>query len=475
MPKRMTAPTPRWRPSAKPWTPRKYQKKAVKFLLEHGAAALFLDPGLGKTASALAAFSYLKKRGVACKMLVVAPLRVCHAVWPAEAAKWSDFGHLSVGVLHGPKKEAALGADICCVNPEGLPWLLERGVKDFDTLCIDELTRFKHSKGQRFKLLKAKLNGFSRRWGLTGTPAPNGLLDLFGQCYVLDQGNALGRYITHYRMKYFFNPDGKGWDWKLLPGAADKIHERLKPLALTMRAEDYLELPELVDSYTVLELPAKVRALYDEMEDDYIAMLADKEVVAANAASARIKLWQIANGGLYTDDIPGAKREAADLHSVKIEWLMELVNELQGTPLLVAYAFKHDLARLQKVLGKDLPYIGGGVTAKRQAEVIGAWNAGELPVLAAHPASAGHGLNLQGGNAAHLAMFSMTWDLELYDQLLRRILRQGNASRRVFRYHAIMRDTVDEDMRRALQNKDVTQSALLAALRERAGGRRIKI
>lgn len=468
------------------WSPHAYQKKAVKWLLEHGAAALFLDPGLGKTSISLAAFSFLKKRKVASKALVIAPLRVCHNVWPNEAEAWEDFRHLKVVVLHGPNKDKLLEeeADVYCINPEGLEWLINGKSSKFDarrwrrlafdTLIIDELTKFKHSKGKRFKALKQVLGTFGRRWGLTGTPASNGLLDLFGQCFVLDLGNALGQYITHYRMNYFINPDGQGWKWVPQHGAAERIYERLKPLALRMSAEDYLSLPPLNDVFVELELPTKARKLYDQLEEDLIAKMDDGLVVAANAAAASIKLRQIANGGLYVDDdiasvIGGKTRSTLDVHSVKTDWLLELIDELQGSPLLIAYEFNHDLERLQGALGKELPYIGGGVSTKRTAELVEAWNLGNLPYLAVHPQSAGHGLNLQAGSAAHLAHYSLTWDLDLYDQLIRRIWRQGTKAKRIFRYHAVMKDTVDEDMRWALRHKAAGQAALFEALTARVG------
>lgn len=472
--------------SPKRWSPHAYQKKAVKFLLEHGAAALFLDPGLGKTSITLAAFNFLKKKKVARKMLVIAPLRVCHQVWPAEASEWDDFHNLKVVVLHGPYKDKLLEeeADVYCINPEGLEWLVygKAGKQNFnrrrwselafDTLVIDELTKFKHSKGVRFKALKQVLGTFSRRWGLTGTPAANGLLDLFGQCFVLDLGNALGAYITHYRMKYFVNPDGQGWKWVPQAGAQEKIYERLKPLALRMSASDYLELPELNDVFVTLELPAKARKLYDTLEEDLLAKVDSGMVVAANAAAASTKLRQIANGGLYVDDdvaaiIGGKTRSTLGIHDVKTDWLLELIDELQGSPLLIAYEFNHDLERLQKALGKDLPYIGGGVSTKRTAELVSAWNEGALPYMAVHPASAGHGLNLQSGGAAHLAHYSMTWDFDQYEQLIRRIWRQGTQAKRIFRYHAVMKDTVDEAMKFALRHKAKGQQALFDALASR--------
>lgn len=483
--KSITTRKPRSAALPRKWSPHDYQKKAVKFLLEHGAAALFLDPGLGKTSVTLAAFSFLKKRKVASKALVIAPLRVCHQVWPVEARDWQDFKHLKVVVLHGPHKDQLLeeDADVYCINPEGLEWLLygragrtldrKRWRRlGFDTLIIDELTKFKHPKGVRFKALKQVLGDFSRRWGLTGTPAANGLIDLFGQCYVLDLGNALGPYITHYRTRYFFNPDGNGWKWVPQAGAKELIYERLKPLALRMSAEDYLELPQLNDIFVELELPAKARKLYDQLEQDLITKMDDNLVVATNAAAATSKLRQIANGGLYVDTdvaaiLAGKARRTLDIHSVKTDWLLELIDELQGSPLLIAYEFNHDLERLKEALGADLPYIGGGVSTRRTNELVEAWNTDELPYMAVHPQSAGHGLNLQGGSAAHLAQYSLTWDFDLYDQLIRRIWRQGSKARRVFRYHAVMKDTVDEDMRWALRGKARGQKALFDALSAR--------
>ena len=268
-----------------------YQKRAIKFLLSNGAAALLLDPGMGKTAIVLKALSALKKAKTARRTLVIAPLRVAQLVWPAEPEEWSDLADMRVGVLHGKDKEKVLANrdnyDILVINPEGLEWLIVGGrgksfdggqwrSLGFDTLVIDELTKFKHTKGVRFKLLKQVLKTFQRRWGLTGTPAPNGLIDLFGQMYVLDLGNALGQYITHYRMKYFINPDGQGWKWVLQPGAAERIYERIRPMAMRASAEDHLELPEIVPLKIFVDLPPKVRDLYDELEDDLIAKIEQK-------------------------------------------------------------------------------------------------------------------------------------------------------------------------------------------------------
>ncbi len=467
------------------WTPHAYQKTAVKFLVANGAAALLLDPGMGKTSVVLKAFKALKKAKVASKMLVIAPLRVCQLVWPQEVQEWADFTDLKVVVLHGKDKEARLleDADIYVVNPEGLEWLIygkKGGAVDrrrwqsfgFDVLCIDELTKFKHSKGVRFKALKQVLGTFSRRWGLTGTPAPNGLLDLFGQMYVLDLGNALGKYITHYRMTYFRAVDPQGWKWVLQPGAAERIYERIKPLAMRASAEDHLELPEIVPIKVFVDLPPAARKLYDRLEEDMLAHLDDRTIVAANAAAASIKCRQIANGALYVDDdiaslVGGKKRTVLEIHNAKIDAVEELVESLNGSPLLLGYEFNHDLDRLLTHFGKDTPYIGAGVNERRAKEIEAAWNAGEIPLLLGHPASMGHGLNFQKSSGQHVGWFGMIWDLELYDQFIKRVRRQGSKAKRVFVHHFMARKTVDETVYHVQRSKEKNQNALLDALKGR--------
>lgn len=462
-------------------------------MLEHAAAALFQDPGLGKTAETLAAIKVLRKQGVLSKVLLIAPLRVCYAVWPKEQEKWTDFHGLKIVVLHGKGKDEALRteADIYVINPEGLDWLLQmtkvksasgktkvavdlKRWKDlgFDTLVVDELSKFKHPGTNRFKALKQVLHTFGRRWGLTGSPAANGLLDLFGQCFVLDQGRSLGRFISHYRLKYFV-PSWDGFSWTLRAGADNEIYARLKPLALRMAAEDYLEMPELIENNIIVELPKAARDVYDRLEEDLITKIDDRVVVAANAAAMSTKCRQVANGGVYLDpevqalvQLPKAQREWVDLHSAKVDALADLIEELQGTPLLVAYDFGHDLARLQDRLGKEVPYIGGGVTAKRSTELEALWNAGKLPVLLGHPQAMAHGLNLQE-SGHHVAWHSLTWNYELYDQFIRRVLRQGNKAKKVFVHHIIAKDTIDESVLTAVRSKRKGQNALFEALKSR--------
>lgn len=483
------------------WAPHKYQKKAVKWLLEHAGAGLFLDPGLGKTSITLAALSILKEQGMSGISLVIAPLRVCHSVWPAEAAKWTDFNHLRIGVLHGKDKEKVLNDaldndayDILCINPEGLEWLFKvtkkRGRNNkvqvscdkarlkslfrpggITDLVVDESTKFKHSSSIRFKILKEALDRFRRRWILTGTPSPNGLLDLFGQMYIVDMGAALGAYITHYR-KTFFDQIGFGGHTYIPQKDAEKrIYAALKKMVLRLAAEDYLELPELVENIIRFDLPDDARELYDAMETEMVVSIDNNETAAVNVAASMGKCAQIANGGLYKqkDSVVSSARMKGPnswvlVHEAKNEIIADLVEEISGQPVLIAYEFQHDLERLLKVFGKDTPHIGGGVSPKKSKQIEDAWNRGEIPILIGHPAAMGHGLNLQGaGN--HVIWYGLTYDYELYDQFIRRVLRQGNKHKRVFVHHIIARDTVDEAKLYAVRRKRKGQNALLDALR----------
>lgn len=454
------------------WNPHQYQKTAIKFMIEHGAAALFLDPGLGKTSITLAMFKVLKAQGLVERMLIVAPLRVCYAVWPKEVEKWQDFNGLTVTVLHGGKKELALReqSDIYVVNPEGLEWLTTDGrLKSLgcDVLVIDESSKFKHTNTRRFKTLKPHLTKFRRRYILTGTPAPNGLMDLFGQIYILDLGRAFSPYITKFRQD-FFTPSGfGGYDWVPKWDTPDRINELLKPLALRLAAEDYLELPKLVENDIYIDLPPEARRIYDELETEMLATLSSMEVVTAlSAAAASIKCRQVANGGIFRqlDHTPAVHSDRwQNLHMAKVDATLDLIEELNGQPVLVAYDFEHDRERLRKAIPHAI--FASDYSAKKFLDIERKWNAGEIAVLCGHPQSLGHGLNLQGCGQ-HVIWHSMTWDLELYDQFIKRILRQGNKNTHVFVHHIMARNTVDEAMRRALRRKDKIQSKLLNALKE---------
>jgi SNF2 family DNA or RNA helicase len=463
-------------------------ERGVEHLLNRHSGGLALDPGLRKTSITLAAFKLLKARGTVKRMLVIAPLRPLRKTWRQEGAKWSDFRDLKFAFLHGPKKEAALASDvdIYLINPEGLPWLCRKFLGrslPFDIVCIDELTRFKNSQSDRVKTVRPRLAKVAWRWGLTGSIAPNGYMDLFGQMLMLDDGAALGRYVTHYRDQ-FFSLGFDGFTYDLLPGAEKRIIERLAPYWLQMSADDYLELPELVTDERMIEMEPEARKTYRKMKADMVAQLPEGTITAANSAAVYSKLSQMANGAVYFD-MPGG-RKVAHVHDAKLDALEELVEELNGQPLLVAYEFNHDLDRIIERFGvadpvtgkKKLPYLGKGTTPKQEDEWIDAWNRNEIPIFPCHPASAGHGLNLQEGNAGHIAQFGITWDLELWDQFLRRIRRSGNTAQRVVNHLLIVADTIDELKLEALQDKDLTQRRLLKALNDeisrdakaRAGG-----
>lgn len=487
------------------WEPHSYQEKGMKWMLQNGAAFILWDPGLGKTSCTLGVAKILLAQKMISKVLVIAPLRVCQLVWPAEVTKWKDFHGLRMVVLHGSQKDALLESDhdIAVINPDGLEWLF--GVHDvwhakkktgeryktrevdkkrmralgYDMLVVDESTQFKHSDTQRFKLLKESLNMFQRRYCLTGTPASNGLEDLFGQVFILDGGGLLGRYVTHFREKFF---DADEYKHKFTPklGAEERIYELLKPLAHRLDAKDHLKLPSLIttpDTDIIVELPPDARRQYEEMEAFLITQLLDGTTVTAfNAAVKSGKLRQIAAGGIYKDHRPDGmplpQRGWDTLHMAKLDALEELVESLQGKPLLVGIEFEHDLDRLRKRFGKDVPAITGATKDREIHMLEDAWNAGKLPLLAGHPKSMGHGLNLQEC-AAHVCWLTTTWNLELYEQFYKRVWRQGNTASHVYNYHIIAARTVDEAVMMALRDKAFTQNALLAALKQYALDKRI--
>ena len=463
-----TTKTRRLKPSHEHWNAHDYQLRAVDHLKNNAVAALFLDPGLGKTSITLAAFSELQDEGVAKKMLVIAPLRVCQLVWEQEGALWTQFKHLKFTLLHGPNKSQKLKeeSDIYLINPEGCAWLCNKfyGKRlPFDTVCIDELTKFKNGQAVRHKALLPRINKVARKWGLTGTPIPNGYLDLWGQVKILDGGGALGQWFSHYRNKYF-EKDFSGFSYTLRRGATTQIEEAISPYVLRMSADDYLDMPPLLDVPHIVRMPAKARKVYNKMKKDLVADLPGGTVEAGNVAAVYSKLKQMGNGAVYSGDGVLEPRKTIEIHDAKLEAIAELVEELQGTPVMIAYEFKHDLKRLRALLGKDTPYIGAGVTGRQAKQIEKDWNAGEIPVLLVHPQSAGHGLNLQKGDAHHIAWFSITWDYELYDQLIRRLLRQGNKSVTIFNHLFIVEDTIDIKSLDAIQGKQLTQNGFLNAL-----------
>lgn len=448
--------------------------RAVDHLVTHRSAGLPLKPGGRKTSITLKAFDVLRSQGTVRTMLVIAPLRVCRQVWRQEGAKWTEFRHLTFALLHGSKKDAALrsGADVYLINPEGVKWLCKQypgRQLPFDVVTIDELTKFKNHQSDRSKALRPRIERIMWKWGLTGSLAPNGYMDLFGQQLMLDNGAALGKYITHFRDSYF-TVDFDGFTYNLMPGAAARITAKLAPYWFAIAESEYSQLPPLVDNPIMLELAPPERKLYNDMKRSLLAELPEGTVTAANQAACYSKLSQMANGAVYVD-LPGG-RVTSHIHDIKLDAIGELLEELNGEPLLVGYEFNSDLDRLRERFGvedpvtkkKVIPYLGKGTTAAQEDAWIRAWNRGELPLLCAHPASAGHGLNMQEGSACNVAWFGITWDFELYDQFIRRIMRSGTKAVQIFNHLLIVRGTIDELKLEALRGKDMTQTGLLRAL-----------
>ena len=457
----------------KKWTPHDYQRESVMFLLEHAAGGLWLDPGLGKTVITLTAFAARLAARTAHRMLVIAPMRVCRSVWPKEAAKWTDTSGLRVVFLHGPKRDQMLSedADVFCINPEGLAWLLERGTSRFsriqcDILAIDEVTKFKHTNTQRFKLLKPFLSRFRTRWTLTGTPAPNGLMDIFGQIYCLDLGHALGGYITAFRNEYFDATGFGDYTWALKEGSEERIYEKVRPLVLRIGEEVLTDLPKLIFNDIKVELPADAMRAYKEMETHLITMLNDGTTInAVSAGTAAGKCLQICNGGVYynvdNEDFT-VTRKAKDIHSAKLEALDDLLEEINHKPALVLYSFDHDKERLKKAY-PGAPCVAD-LSDKACDAVFDKWNRGEVPILLAQSDSIAHGLNLQGGGQ-HIIWFGMSWNLETWLQAIKRLHRQGSEFKHIFCHTILAEGTIDETVRAVVRMKDANQNALLNAVR----------
>ncbi len=447
------------------WTPHPYQERAIEMMLTQASVGLFLDPGMGKTAIVLAAFDILREKGLVKNMLVVVPIRPMYSTWPDEIMKWEDFRHLLFCVIHGgvdARTEAVdTEADIHLINPEGLVWLLEnhpKFVKSFDVLCVDESSKFKATNTKRFKALRPFVGRFQRRWCLTGTPSPNGIMDIFGQIFLLDEGASLGRYITHFRNKYCYQSGYGGYEWKLLPGSFDTIVEKTAPLILRLDANDHLNMPDLMLVNREIELPGSAMRIYRNIEDNFISKLGDGTLVASNAAAAGTKCRQIANGAVYTENPDWEK-----VHDVKLDALEELLEELGGAPVLILYEYRHDAERIEERF--KLPNLTGQTIA-RSSQLIDEFNAGTVPALLGHPASMGHGINMQGA-CHHVIWFGITWNLEYYDQATRRVYRQGQ-EHTVFVYHLVAKDTLDETVLEVLKAKDRSQKQLFTALAKRA-------
>jgi len=439
------------------WDPHQYQRRAMEMMLSQGAVGLFLDPGLGKTSICLGALTVLRKHGYFKKALIVAPMRPMYSTWPAEVYKWEEFNGFTYSIIHGPEKAARLQEDVelYFINPEGLKWLFsQHNVPEFDTLIIDESTKFKDTRTQRFRALKGALPKFRRRWILTGTPVPNGLLDLFGQIYILDRGRALGQYVTHYKNEFFMQTGWSKWNYVPQPGAFERVIGKIKPLVLQLSAEEYLDMPELTYHNVEVELPFEAEAIYKSVESDFVAMMSSGSIVAANAGAAGTKCRQISNGAVYYEE-----GNWSPVHDSKLDALEDLLEELNGHPVLLLYEFRHDRERICARFPDAVDLKSGDV-----AEVVDRFNRGDIGLLIGHPASMGHGLNLQGA-CHHVIWFGITWNLEHYDQAIARVYRQGQESRHVYVYHIVSKGTLDERVLKVLGKKDKTQQDLLSALR----------
>lgn len=398
------------------------------------------------------------------RVLVIAPLRVARDTWPSEVEKWDHLKNLIISVAVGTEEErhAALKtkADIYIINRENVQWLVEKsGVPfNYDTVVIDELSSFKNGQAKRFKSLMTVRPKVRRIIGLTGTPASNGLMDLWAEFRLLDMGQRLGRYITHYRNEYF-TPDKRNgmvvFSYKPLPGAEERIYEKISDMTISMKATDFIHMPELISSEYTVRLSEKERERYDALKDDLVLALPDGEVTAANAASLTNKLSQMANGAVYADD-----GSVTHIHDRKLDALEDLIEAANGKPVLVAYWFRHDLERIKERLHSlHIPF-----SEMDKADSIKRWNNGEIPVGLIHPASAGHGLNLQSGGSA-IIWFGLTWSLELYQQTNARLWRQGQESKTVVLQHIVIEDTIDQRILKALSQKDVTQRSLIDAVK----------
>lgn len=444
------------------YKPYDYQTFATNFVLEHPACGLILDMGLGKSVITLTAlWSLLLDSFDVGKVLVVAPKRVAENTWPTELKKWEHLDGLTWSLVLGSEKDRRTAlqrrAKIYIINRENVTWLVDNYRWDFDTLVIDELSSFKSSKAQRFRALKRVRPRISRVIGLTGTPQPNGLLDLWPQMYLLDMGQRLGRFVGGYRERFFL-PDKRNreviYSYKPKEGAEEKIYELISDICISMKAADYLDMPELVASRVEVQMNAKEQKLYEGFERDMVLHLKDGDLDAVNAAALSGKLVQMANGAVY-----GENRKVHHIHDRKLDALEDIIEAANGKPLLVAYWYKHDLERICQrfeVRTIDTP------------KDIADWNEGKIPVALIHPASAGHGLNLQDGGST-IVWFGLTWSLELYQQLNARLWRQGQKHTVVIQ-HIVAAGTHDEDIMNALEKKDMSQTALIAAVKARIGG-----
>ena len=445
------------------YEPHNYQQFATDFILEHPISCLMLDMGLGKTVITLTALWQLALDSFdVSRILVIAPKRVAEDTWPKELSKWEHLSGLDATLVMGTQAERELALRqqtfLYIINRENVSWLVTNHPWDFDMVVIDELSSFKSNQAQRFKAMKKVRPLVSRIVGLTGTPAPNSLLDLWPEMYLMDMGQRLGRFIGGFRDR-FFTPDKRNreiiYSYKPREGAEEAIYGLISDICISMKAVDYLDMPELIMNRVEVSMDSRERKIYDDFQRDMVVSLQGEELDAVNAAALSGKLTQMANGAVY-----GENRKVLHIHDRKLDALEDLMEAANGKPLLVAYWYEHDLQRI-KARFKNARCID-------TTQDIDDWNAGKIPLALIHPASAGHGLNLQEGGCT-IVWFGLTWSLELYQQLNARLWRQGQKHTVVI-HHIVTKDTHDEDVLRALDKKDTRQSALIDAVRARLEG-----
>ena len=441
-----------------------YQKFATQFILANPISAVFLEMGLGKSVITLTAlFDLCLDQFLIRKVLVIAPLRVARDTWPLEIEKWNHLDGLTYSVAIGSEAErkSALtkSADVYLINRENVDWLISKSGHsfDFDMVVIDELSSFKSYQAKRFRSLLKVRPKVKRIVGLTGTPSSNGLMDLWAEFRLLDFGERLGRYITQYRMN-FFVPDKRNqqmvFSYKPKPGAEDAIYQQISDITISMKSADFLQMPKCVINEVKVKLSEKERTIYDELKREMVVSLGKEEIDASNAATLSGKLLQMANGAIYNEE-----KSVLQIHDRKLDALEDLIEGANGKPVLIAYWYKHDLNRIKK----RFP-----VREIQTSKDILDWNNGNISLAAIHPASAGHGLNLQSGGST-LIWFGLTWSLELYQQTNARLWRQGQTST-VIIHHIISKDTIDEDVMKALKKKEKVQGNLIDAVKARIGG-----
>ena len=446
------------------YNPHEYQNYATNFILEHPIAAVLLEMGLGKSVITLTAiYELMLNRFEVQKVLVIAPLRVARDTWPAEIEKWEHLQGLTYSVAIGTEVEriAALKrpAHLYLINRENVDWLISKSnlTFDYDMVVIDELSSFKSHAAKRFKSLLKVRPKVKRMVGLTGTPSGNGLMDLWAEFRVLDMGQRLGRYITHYRNN-FFVPDKRNqqmiFSYKPKPGAENAIYKLISDITISMKSTDFLKMPECIINEVSVVLSEEEWSVYHELREDMVVDLKDEEIDAVNAAALSGKLLQMANGAVYNEE-----KEVVLIHDRKLDALEDLIEGANGKPVLVAYWYNHDLQRIKKRFS---------VREIKTSQDIKDWNNGEIPVAVIHPASAGHGLNIQFGGST-IIWFGLTWSLELYQQTNARLWRQGQNDTVVI-HHIVAKDTIDEDVMAALRKKEKIQSALIDSVKARIGG-----